>query len=88
VEFAGSSTLGGGRFGTEEFDEENRGVLWPIGTVIAAGKSGRPKFRLTLDAGAEVLAVKFVETGTGQAQFPGQTAGVAQVASPQSPILR
>jgi hypothetical protein len=72
VEFAGTSAVGRGRFGSEEFVRQGQDLRRPSGMMIAAGKSGRPNLGLTFGASAEVLAVKFVEARPGQAQFPGR----------------
>ena len=61
VEFAGGGAVGGGRFGGEQFGEQGGDFGGPVRVMIAAGKAGRPNLGLTLGAGAEVLAVKFVE---------------------------
>jgi len=37
--------------------------------MVAAGETGRPRFRLTLSAGAQILAVEFVEAGPAEFQF-------------------
>jgi hypothetical protein len=61
--FAGTSAVGRGRFGSEEFFEQGDDVLGPIGMVIAAGNAWRPNPGLTLGAGAKILAVELVEAG-------------------------
>ena len=40
--------------------------------MIAAGNAGRPNRGPTFGAGAEVLAVEFVEARSGQSQFTGR----------------
>lgn len=75
MQFAGGGAVGGGRLGGKEFGEQQGDFVRPVGVMIAAGKSGRPNLGLTLGAGAEVLAVEFVEARSGQAQLPGRVAG-------------
>ena len=71
VEFAGTSAVGRGRFGSEKFFQQGQDLRRPGGIMIAAGNTGRPNRRLTFGAGAEVLAVKFIEARSGQSQFTG-----------------
>lgn len=70
-QFAGASAVGGWRFGGEKFFEQGAGFVGPAGMVIAAGESGRPGAGLSSSAGAEVIRVEFVESGTRQPEFAG-----------------
>ena len=72
VEFAGTSAVGRGRLGSQEFVQQGQDLCRPSGLMIAAGNAGRPSRGRTCGAGAEVLAVKFVEARPGQAQFTGR----------------
>ena len=81
VEFAGTRAVGGGWFGGEEFFKHGKHLRRPGGMMIAAGNTGRPGRRLTLGAGTEALAVKFVKARPGQAQFPGGFPGGKLVVS-------
>jgi hypothetical protein len=72
VEFAGTSAVGRGWFGSEEFFKQGQDLRRSGGMMIATGNPGRPNRSLTFGAGAEVLAVKFVEARSGQAQFTGR----------------
>lgn len=71
VEFAGGGAVGGGGLGGEEFGEQGGGVGGPVGLVVAAGVAGGPGVGVALGAGAQVVAVEFVEAGPGEAQFGG-----------------
>jgi hypothetical protein len=75
VQFAGGGAVGGGRLGGQELGEQRHDFIRPNGMVIAAGNTGRPNLDLTLGAGAEVLAVEFVEARPGQSQFPSRFPG-------------
>lgn len=75
VEFAGGGTVRRGRLGGQEFGEQRHDFIRPNGVVITAGNPGRPNFGLPLGAGAEVLAVEFVEARSGQSQFPRRFPG-------------
>jgi hypothetical protein len=70
-QFAGGSAVRGRRFGRKEFGEQGGRVCWPSGMMIAAGNAGGPDLGQTLGAGAQVLAVEFVEACPGQTQFAG-----------------
>jgi hypothetical protein len=75
VQFAGEGVVGGGWFGGQEFGQQGYDLLRPSRAVIAAGNTGGPNLDLTLGAGAEVLAVEFVEAGPGQSQFASRCPG-------------
>jgi len=80
MKFAGTGAVGRRGFGGEEFFEQRQRLVRPGGLMIAAGNRGRPSPGLTLGAGAEVLAVKFVEVRAGHSQFCGRfTSGKALV---------
>jgi len=70
-QLAGSSTVGGGRLGREEFGQQGSDRSGPGGMMIAAGKTGGPGFGLPLSTGGQVLAVESIEAWAGQAQFTG-----------------
>jgi hypothetical protein len=74
-QFAGDGAVGARRFGGEEFGDQRDDFGGPLRMVIAAGGSGRPGLGVAGGAGAEVLGVKLVETGTCQSQFAGRSAG-------------
>ena len=75
VDFARGGAVRGGRFGGQEFGEQRHDFIRPGGMVITTGNTGRPNLGLPLGAGAEILAVEFVEAGPGQAQFPSRFPG-------------
>ena len=63
LEFAGAGVVSGGRFGGKEFGEQFRDRLGPLGMMSATGTTWGPDFGLALGAGAQVLAVEFIEAG-------------------------
>ena len=64
VEFAGRSTVGGGRLGEQCGD-----IGGPVWLVIAAGQTGRPSVSATLSAGEQVVGAQLVVTADTDAQF-------------------
>ena len=70
-----AGTVGGGRFGGEEFGEQGGDFGGPVRVVVAAGEAGRPGFGVALGAGAQVLAVEFVEAARAEAQFQRRRLG-------------
>jgi len=77
-EFAGAGTVGGGRLGGEQRGELGGDCGRPVGLVIAAGVARDPGLDLALGGGAQIVAVEFVEAGSGQLQF-GLDAGGAEL---------
>jgi len=75
VEFAGDARVGARRLGGQEFGGQGDGFGGPLRVMVAAGAARRPSVGLAVGAGVEVLGVKFVETGPGQAQLAGGGAG-------------
>ena len=69
VEFAGRSTVGGGRLGGEQFGEQCGDIGGPVWLVIAAGQTGRPSVSATLSAGEQVVGAQLVVTADTDAQF-------------------
>ena len=80
-QFAGRGAGRGGRFGGKQLGEQGTDWGGPSRMMIAAGTARRPDLGLALGTGAQVVAVKLVEVGTGQAQFPGRFGGREFVAS-------
>ena len=70
-QFTGGRAVSGRRFGRKQPGEQGGHVGWPIGMMIAAGNAGGPDLGPTLGAGAQILAVEFVEASPGQTQFAG-----------------
>jgi hypothetical protein len=66
VELAGDGAVGAGWFRRKEFGGQGDGFYRPVGMMISARESGRPGVSLALGTGAEVIEVKFVETGAGE----------------------
>jgi hypothetical protein len=71
MEFTGRGAVGGGRFGGEQFTEQSDDLDGPIRSMIAAGASGRPRVRLTLGTGRQIVGVDLVEPGERQSRFLG-----------------
>jgi len=67
VQFAGGRAVGRGRFGRKELGEQVSDFCRPIGMMITAREARRPGLSLGLSAGAQILAVKFIEARSGQA---------------------
>ena len=61
-QFAGGSVVGGGWLGTEQALKQLRHLRWPIGGMIAAGKSGSPTLRLPLSTGTQIFTVEVMKT--------------------------
>ena len=68
-QFAGGSIVGGGRLGTEQALEQLSHLRWPIGGVIAAGKSGSPALRLALSTGTQILTVEVMKATPRKLEF-------------------
>jgi hypothetical protein len=71
LEFAGTSAVGGGGLGGEQFGEQGRDGGGPRGQMIAARNAGRPSFGLSPGARPQVVGVNLVKAGERQSQFPG-----------------
>jgi hypothetical protein len=69
MEFAGDGAVGGGWFGREELGGQGDGFFRPVGMMIPAGNTGRPRVGLALGAGAEVIGAELIETAQADAQF-------------------
>ena len=70
-EFAGSSAVGGRRFGGKELAQQI-GDLWrPVWGMISSGTARFPRFRKTAGAGFKKLTIELVKPGMGKAQFRG-----------------
>jgi hypothetical protein len=79
-EFTGDGTVGGGRFGGEQFGDQGDDLGGPFGVMIAAGTAGRPGVGVTLRTGEQVSGAQLVEATQAEAQFErdgfrGQQAG-------------
>ena len=68
-QFAGGGAIGRGRFGGKQLGQERRHLRRPVWIMVAAGQTGRPRFRLPPSAGTQILAVEFVEAGPAESQF-------------------
>jgi hypothetical protein len=70
-QFAGNGAVGAGRLGREEFGDQGGDLRGPVWVVISAGESGRPGLSVAVSVSLKVLAVEFIEAGTGQPEFIG-----------------
>ena len=68
-DFGGSTAVGRGRLGREQFAQERFGAVGPVRSVVAAGGSRRPARRVRSSRGAQIVAVEFVEACATQTEL-------------------